>query len=141
MVEATWSWILDEQIPSTKEAGHAAIERLLSALTEAGWDGRDYFHVQMAVEEAVVNAITHGNKESLTKRVELDFKVSAGAVFLRIKDEGAGFCPKDIPDPRDDDRLECTNGRGVLLIRELMSKVTYNDCGNEVVMLKNRNGG
>lgn len=138
MVEATWSWILDEQIPSTKDAGHAAIEQLLKALTDAGWDGRDYFHVQMAVEEAVVNAITHGNKESKSKVVELDFKVSADAVYLRIKDEGAGFCLKDIPDPRDDDRLECTNGRGVLLIRELMSQVSYNERGNEVVMRKHR---
>ncbi|MEZ6135690.1 MAG: ATP-binding protein [Pirellulaceae bacterium] len=140
MAEAAWSWHLCERIPSSKDAGHAAIEKLLAAMEHAGWDGRDFFHVQMAVEEAVVNAITHGNHEADDKSVELDFKVSASTVYLRIKDEGSGFCPSKLPDPRDEDHLECTNGRGVLLIRELMTDVHYNQIGNQVVMTKRRAG-
>ncbi len=62
MIEAVWCWNLEDKIASDRDAGHAAIEKLLDALEQAGWDGRDYFHVQMSVEEAMVNAITHGNQ-------------------------------------------------------------------------------
>lgn len=138
MVEATWSWNLCKQIPSSKDAAHEVIEKLLQALTQAGWEGRDYFHVQMAVEEAMVNAVTHGNQESSEKMVEIDFKVAAEVIYLRIKDQGGGFCPEELPDPRDEDHLQCTNGRGVMLIREMMDTVQYNAIGNEVVMIKSR---
>ncbi len=141
MVEATWGWNLHKEIPSSKDAAHEVIEHLLRAASDAGWEGRDFFHIQMAIEEALVNAVTHGNKESPDKVVELEFKVTAETVFMRIKDQGAGFCPDKLPDPRDDDHLECTNGRGVMLIREMMTQVQYNDIGNEVIMVKQRKKG
>ncbi len=139
MVEPAWAWSLLREMPSSKEVGHEIIEELLAALTAAGWDGRDFFHVQMAASEAMVNAVTHGNQEADDKTVEVEFKVSETAAYLRFRDEGQGFCPDDLPDPRDDDHLECTNGRGVMLIRELMTEVHYNDSGNEVEMVKHRN--
>ena len=138
MVEATWSWSCHTNIPSSKDAAHEAIEQLLHALSDAGWEGREYFHVQMAIEEALVNAVTHGNKESPDKVVEIEFKVAVDTVFMRIKDQGEGFRPDELPDPRDDDYLECTNGRGVMLIKEMMSQVEYNNVGNEVTMVKQR---
>lgn len=138
MVEATWGWNLHTEIPSSKDAAHDVIEQLLQAVGAAGWEGRDYFHIQMAIEEALVNAVTHGNKESPDKVVELEFKVAAETVYMRIKDQGEGFCPDELPDPRDDEHLECTNGRGVMLIREMMTQVHYNDMGTEVTMVKQR---
>ena len=138
MGEATWSWKHLEHIPSSEEAGRKAIEKLLQALTDTGWEGRDYFHIQMAAEEAMVNAVRHGNQLSGNKSVEVEFRVSEHSAYLRFKDEGEGFCPDDLPDPRDDENLECVNGRGVMLIKEMMSEVTYNVCGTEVIMVKHR---
>ncbi len=138
MGNALWRWSLQREIPSSLDAGHQLIEQLIKALESNGWEGRDLFHVQLAVEEAMVNAITHGNKLAPDKVVEVEFKVEPQSTILRIKDEGQGFCPEELPDPRDDDHLELTNGRGVMLIRAMMSEVHYNDRGNQVTMVKRR---
>lgn len=138
MSKPVCGWSLNEKIPSSLDVGHATIERIISALEANQWEGRDLFHVQLAIEEAIVNAITHGNKHAAGKIVELEIRVDPQTIFMRVKDQGAGFKPAEVPDPRDDDHLECTNGRGVLLIREFMSEVRYNDRGNEVTMIKHR---
>jgi serine/threonine-protein kinase RsbW len=138
MSKPALGWSLHEKIPSSLDVGHATIERLMAALEANHWEGRDLFHIQLAIEEAIVNAITHGNKLADDKVVEVEFRVDPQTTFMRIKDQGAGFNPADIPDPTDDDHLECTNGRGVMLIREFMSEVRYNDRGNEVTMIKHR---
>lgn len=138
MVEPAWVWKLQETIPSDVDAGHKAIEKLMAAMHDLQWEGRDSFHVQMAAEEAMVNAVTHGNKLAADKSVEIEFRVAPQAVYMRFHDQGDGFCPDTLPDPRDDEHLLCTNGRGVMLINEMMSEVHYNRCGNEVTMLKLR---
>ncbi len=138
MSKPALGWSLHEKIPSSLDIGHATIERLLAALEANKWEGRDLFHIQLAIEEALVNAITHGNKLADDKVVEVEFRVDPQTTYMRIKDQGAGFDPSAVPDPRDDEHLECTNGRGVMLIRELMSEVRYNDRGNEVTMIKYR---
>ncbi len=138
MADTAWAWSLHVQMPSSVEDGHKLIEQLMTALTELGWEGRDFFHIQMAAEEAMVNAVTHGNNRDVNKSVEVEFKVADQTAFMRFKDQGEGFNPADVPDPRDDDHLECTNGRGVMLITEMMNEVRYNDRGNEVTMLKKR---
>ncbi|MEZ6078526.1 MAG: ATP-binding protein [Pirellulaceae bacterium] len=107
-------------------------------MTDSQQEGRDAFHIQMAAEEAMVNAVTHGNKQAADKSVEIEFRVSPQTVYMRFCDQGEGFCPANLPDPRDDDHLECPNGRGVMLINEMMNEVTYNKCGNEVTMIKHR---
>lgn len=138
MNDLDWTWTITKTIPSSTDEGHAIIEQLLRALGEAGWDGSDLFHVQMAAEEAMVNAVTHGNQRCADKFVELEFKVSTTTAFLRVKDQGDGFCPDDIPNPTDEEHLEVVHGRGVFLIQNMMSEVRYNDCGNEVTMIKHR---
>ncbi len=138
MSKPALGWSLHEKIPSSLDVGHATIERLIAALEANKWEGRDLFLIQLAIEEAMVNAITHGNKQADDKVVEIEFRVDPQTTFMRIKDQGAGFNPAAVPDPREDDHLECTNGRGVMLIREFMSEVRYNDRGNEVTMIKHR---
>jgi serine/threonine-protein kinase RsbW len=138
MTETTWSWSLHEWIPSSLTIAHKYLELLLKALQEAGWDGRDFFHVQMASEEALVNSVTHGNQECPDKRVEVEMHVSPELVSIRFKDEGCGFHPELLPDPRCTDRICMEHGRGVLLMRKMMSEVRYLGCGNEVVMLRHR---
>lgn len=136
--ESSWTWTLSKTIPSSKDIGHQVIEELLASLTENGWDGSDFFHVQMAAEEALINAVTHGNKEDEDKVIEIEFKLNDKTAYLRFKDQGQGFCPDDLPDPTDEEHLEVVHGRGVFLIRQMMTEVSYNESGNEVVMFKHR---
>jgi serine/threonine-protein kinase RsbW len=120
------------------DAGHASIEELISALETAGWEGRDVFHIQMAIEEAVVNAIEHGNKRDASKEVHVVFVVDADSAEMTVTDQGDGFDHQNVADPTEEERLDQPRGRGVLLIRELMSQAQYNEKGNSVWMRKVR---
>jgi serine/threonine-protein kinase RsbW len=131
-------WTLDRVISSCTDQGQNAIQELMGALVERGWDGSEFFQVNMAAEEAVVNAIEHGNKRDPCKSVHLLFRVSLSEIYLEITDEGAGFNPATLPDPTDEDLIDKPRGRGVMLIKEFMSEVHYNDRGNSVVMIKRR---
>jgi serine/threonine-protein kinase RsbW len=138
MTSVDSSWTLDKILPSELDAGHAVIDQLMAALETAGWMGRDLFHVQMAIEEAVVNAIEHGNKRDASKQVHVIFHVFQDRAELSITDQGNGFDHHNIADPTEEERLEQPRGRGVMLIRELMSEAKYNEKGNSLWMLKRR---
>ncbi len=131
-------WTLDRVISSCTDEGQTAIQELMGALVEQGWDGSEFFQVNMAAEEAVVNAIEHGNKRDPCKSVHLVFRVSRSEIYLEITDQGAGFNPATLPDPTEEDLIDKPRGRGVMLIKEFMSEVHYNDRGNSVVMIKRR---
>lgn len=133
-----WRWQLKKTIPSSSDDGHGVIEELNQALANHQWEGRDAFHIHMAIEEAIVNAIEHGNKRDPKKFVHIHFCLSDHEVRLEISDEGDGFILEDLRDPTDDENLERPRGRGVMLIRELMSEVHYNDRGNSIMMVKHR---
>jgi len=123
-------------IPSNYEAGQAVVERVISSLENAGLSARDVFGIRLSVDEAVTNAIKHGNQLSHEKTVRVNFQLSASAVRIEIEDQGAGFRPEDVPDPTADENLERPSGRGLMLIRQFMSHVAYNAKGNQVVMEK-----
>ena len=138
MTSADKHWIYDKILPSDLDLGHAAIEELMAALEGAGWEGMDLFRIQMAIEEAVVNAIEHGNKRQIEKKVRLVFHVTSEKTTLVITDEGPGFDHRNVADPTTDELLEKPRGRGVMLIRELMNEAFYNEVGNQVTMIKFR---
>jgi serine/threonine-protein kinase RsbW len=138
MMNSRPPWKCDKTIPSDLDAGHASIEELISALETAGWEGRDVFHIQMAIEEAVVNAIEHGNKRDASKEVHVVFVVDADSAEMTVTDQGDGFDHQNVADPTEEERLDQPRGRGVLLIRELMSQAQYNEKGNSVWMRKVR---
>lgn len=131
-------WSADLTIPSAYAAGKTVIEQLLTALRTAQWSEHEIFGVHLAVEEALVNAIRHGNGLDESKYVRAKFQLSADRLWVEIMDEGAGFDPEELPDPTDYDNIECPCGRGVLLMRNFMNRVEYNDRGNRVVMEKHR---
>ncbi len=131
-------WSFDKFLPSDLDVGHAAIEELMTALGSAGWEGMDLFRIQMAIEEAVVNAIEHGNKKALDKKIRLVFDVTPEKAVMTISDEGAGFDHRNVADPTTDDLVDKPRGRGVMLMRELMNEVHFNEVGNQVVMIKLR---
>ena len=96
----------------------------------------DIFSIRLALEEAIVNAIKHGNQLDRAKHVHIAYRVSPDRFDVRITDEGPGFDPTDVPDPTAVENLERPCGRGLMLMRHYMTKVAYNDRGNSVVMCK-----
>jgi serine/threonine-protein kinase RsbW len=97
---------------------------------------RDIFGIRLALEEALVNAIKHGNQLDRTKKVRIAYHVDSETFFISIRDEGPGFNPEDIPDPTLEENLERSCGRGLMLMRHYMTEVRFVDKGNEVVMWK-----
>ena len=92
----------------------------------------------LALREALVNAITHGNHDDPSKLVRITAEVSRHQAKFTVEDEGVGFNVNDIPHPRDPDNLLKSSGRGVLLIRSVMDETKYNDRGNRLSMIKRR---
>ena len=104
-----------------------------------GWPPSDIFAIHLAAEEAIVNAIVHGNRLDPAKKVHVECVVSPDVTRIAITDEGAGFDPASVPDCTSDERLEAPGGRGVMLMRSFMSRIEYNAKGNGVVLEQIRN--
>ena len=115
------------------------IQRQIVAKMEAlDYTERDVFAVQLALDEALTNAVVHGNDSDPEKQASVSCQVTKKMVSIEIEDEGSGFCPDEVPDPRLLENLEKSSGRGILLMRSYMCAVEYNTSGNRVVMRKNR---
>jgi serine/threonine-protein kinase RsbW len=131
-------WTHEVTIPSDTAVGSGLISGLIEAMQERGWEQEHLFRVQLAYEEAIVNAIRHGNECAEDKTVDVRLECDAQQVRIMIEDMGCGFDPNALPDPRSEDRLELPGGRGVMLMRELMTEVNFNERGNRVEMTKHR---
>jgi diguanylate cyclase (GGDEF)-like protein len=114
----------------------AAVETVAAAMIRAGHSHRDVFGMRLALEEAVVNAAVHGNRNDPSKRVRLRWRVDATRALSEVEDDGAGFDPRSLPDPLAPENLERPHGRGVLLMRAYMSWVRYNARGNRVSLCR-----
>jgi serine/threonine-protein kinase RsbW len=123
--------------PSEARCIQEAIE---CALKEHQYCEKDIFSVRLAVEEALINAIKHGNQMDRNKKVHVSFQVRAEHIEIVVDDEGPGFDPNDVPDPTAPENLERCCGRGLMLMRHYMTEVAYNRRGNSVRMSKQRNG-
>ncbi len=111
-------------------------ETIIDLATQQGYDEDSIFALRLSLEEALVNAIRHGNKEDSDKKVHICYTVNASRVDIWITDEGNGFCPDSLPDPTCNDKLEIPSGRGVLLMRAYMDLVEFNESGNSVHLTK-----
>jgi serine/threonine-protein kinase RsbW len=138
MTDEPWSWESNEVIPTDTGAGKRVLDALLAKLAELDWPQQEVFGVHLSVEEALVNAIRHGNKMDATKKVRVCCKLSPSVLRVEVADEGAGFNPADVPDPTAPENLEVPSGRGIMLMRNFMTRVEYNAKGNQVTMEKRR---
>ncbi len=127
-------------IPSDLSEARLLQARLEEALHASQYSEHDIFGIKLAVEEALVNAIKHGNQLDPDKRVEVSFQITYERFDIKIVDEGPGFNPDEVPDPTDPANIERPCGRGLLLIRGFMTEVNYHGRGNIVTMTKLRNG-
>jgi serine/threonine-protein kinase RsbW len=125
-------------IPSDTVVGQALQEQILRQLEELQFAEHDLFGVRLALEEALVNAIKHGNRLDPTKNVRVQWIIDHERVVIEIEDEGEGFDPGDVPDPTADENLERPCGRGIHLMRAFMTSIDYHGRGNRVVLIKAR---
>lgn len=135
------AWIeeFEIRIPSSTTEGQKVQERIISRLEQIGFPSRGIFGVRLALEEALVNAIKHGNGLDPNKEVFVTCQISNDKVRVVIEDQGPGFRLQDVPDPTEDENLEKPGGRGIMLMRAFLSVVEYNERGNRVVLEKHRN--
>jgi len=114
------------------------IDKIVRAMAEHRYPEKDVFAVRLAIEEALVNAIRHGNRDDLTKGVGVSFLVGPERVLIEVQDEGDGFKLKDVSDPLAEENLERPSGRGLHLMRTYMTWVRFNSRGNCVTLCKSR---
>ena len=126
----------DVWIPNDTEEAREVQERIVALLEQNEWPMRDCFGVRLSLEEALVNAIKHGNRMEPDKKVFISCELSIDEITVVIEDQGDGFNPNEVPDPTDDDNLDKPGGRGIMLIRSFMNDFAYNDKGNRVTMSK-----
>jgi serine/threonine-protein kinase RsbW len=135
---ATDAWRLSVDLPSERGSNRKVTDELLEQLGVHGWSPSDIFAIHLAAEEAIVNAIVHGNKLDAQKKVHVECLVSDEVARIEVVDEGNGFDPANVPDCTQEERLEASSGRGVMLMRSFMTRIDYNAKGNGVVLEKRR---
>ena len=121
-------------IPSDPAEARSFQDRIELSLAASDASERDIFCIKLALEEALVNAIKHGNQLDLSKSVSISYQVLRLSFEIRITDQGPGFDPDDLPDPTAIENLERPCGRGVMLMRHYMSDVEYYPPGNSLRM-------
>jgi serine/threonine-protein kinase RsbW len=126
---------LEFTIPSVIERMHDVLNELTERLEARGLV-QPHSHLFVALDEAIANAIKHGNKSDPDKNVHIIADMSDEEVTFIITDEGDGFDLANLPDPTDPHYLMRPCGRGVMLIYHLMDDVEYNERGNQVKMKK-----
>lgn len=117
------------------------INCLLDEILPLGFTDKERFGIRLSLEEAIVNAVKHGNRNDPAKTVRVRFQVTTQQFIIEIQDEGRGFDPESVPDPLNPENLERPGGRGVFLMRHYMSWVQYNETGNCVTLCKVRKSG
>ncbi|MCI0462009.1 MAG: ATP-binding protein [Gemmataceae bacterium] len=140
MHETSPSGALEVVIPSDPAEARRVQEEIERALQSNRFEERDIFSIKLALEEALVNAIKHGNQMDRSKKVHIAYRVNTERFDIYIADEGPGFDPEDVPDPMAVENLERPCGRGLLLMRHYMTEVVFHPPGNRVTMCKLRNG-
>jgi serine/threonine-protein kinase RsbW len=108
--------------------------------TLAGFDEDTVPNIAMAVREAAVNAILHGNAYNPAKNITATFEANSDALIVRIADEGTGFDPTSVPDPLAAENILRGSGRGIFLIKAFMDEVHFRQLhpGTELTLIKHR---
>ncbi len=119
-------------IPSLTTEIYPLQHEILESLSVNGFDENSIFAIRLAMDEALINAIKHGNKNDPRKNVLVEFSCDNEKAVISVKDDGDGFDHDSIMDPRDEDGLNRTHGRGIFLIKQFMTEVAFNEKGNHI---------
>lgn len=125
-------------MPSTMESVSEVEAEAEKFATEAGIDEDERFRITMAVREAAVNAVLHGNDYDPAKKIHASFENTGKSVVIKIQDEGKGVDPASLPDPLAPENLMRGTGRGIFLIRSFMDEVHFRQLnpGTELTLVK-----
>ncbi len=130
----------EQILPSRIESITEAAEEAANIARRSGFGEEALFGIDMAVREAVTNAVLHGNKQDETKRVVIAYTTSDSGLVITVRDSGTGFDPAAVPDPTDAQNLLKASGRGILFMRNFMDDVQW-EChpeGGTVVRMTKR---
>ena len=128
-------------LPSRIETVAAAAAAVAEFIGRFGVSDDAAFGIDMAVREAVTNAVLHGNRQDENKTVDIVLKSSPDAVEISVHDQGPGFNPEAVPDPTANENILKTSGRGIFFMRTFMDEVDWlirPEGGTTVRMLKRR---
>lgn len=123
------------EIESSIEKIEHAVEDILCGVNGNTLPNEKLFGLRLALEEAITNAIIHGNRRQPDRSVTIRYRRTKGLVEVTVRDEGEGFDCTAIPDPTHEDNLMQCSGRGIFLMRKLVDEVRYNKIGNEVTLV------
>lgn len=129
---------IEFEVPSYISLMHDILSYLMKRVEKIGIINPETSNLFVALDEAFVNAVKHGNKFNAEKLVRITAEVSKEEARFTIEDEGEGFDVNEIPDPRNPENLFKTSGRGVLFIYNIMDEVKYNERGNRLTMVKRK---
>ena len=125
-------------LESSLDSVNKAEEEATKAATRAGFDEDEVGRISMAVREATVNAVLHGNHYDTSKRVSLAFENTGNELIITVQDQGPGLDPGAVADPLAPENLLKQSGRGIFLIRAFMDDVQFRnlDPGTEIKLIK-----
>ena len=123
-------------VHSTRESVSQVTDALAKTLEKADLPEEVAFDVKLAVQEAVINAVEHGNESDPTRMVHVTCECGDGAVTAVVRDEGEGFDPAGVLDPTLPENVLREHCRGIFLIRNLCDEVRFNKKGNQVTIVK-----
>jgi len=135
-IVSNWREKIEFEVPSYISLMHTILDYLLRRVEKNGVINSETSNLFVALDEAFVNAVKHGNKYDPKKLVRITAEVSPKEARFTVEDEGDGFDIAQIPDPTNIENLFKTSGRGVLIIHNVMDEVHYNERGNRVEMVK-----
>ena len=131
------STLLDLRMPGDRAAIHSVTEAIGAKLNELDISEEKRLEIDLAVQEALANAVVHGCKNDPTREVRCRLERDGeGRILIIVTDPGEGFNPKRVADPQHSERLYEDHGRGVYLIRQLMDEVEFEKGGKEIRMWK-----
>jgi serine/threonine-protein kinase RsbW len=123
-------------IPSDFAHGRDVQQRIMDAVERHRFTENAAFAIKLALDEAMINAIKHGNKLDPSKRVKIEVEVSDTEADIVIHDQGEGFLREHVPDPTLEENLEKAGGRGILLIEAYMTRAEWSDHGRRLHMIR-----
>lgn len=106
--------------------------KIMDTAAKLGFDEDAQYCLRLALDESMANAIVHGNQFDESKEVQVIVTPHHDKIEISVSDEGCGFNQDCLPDPREEDNLQKPNGRGIFLIREFSSELSFNAIGNQI---------
>ena len=128
------------QFPSRIETIAGATAAVIKEAESFGFSGEALEAIDLAVREAVTNAVLHGNNQDAGKKVDIVINRNGASFTVAVRDEGQGFNPADVPDPTAEQNLLKASGRGMLFMRAFMDEVEWTEhpAGGTIVRMTKR---